>query len=53
MEKHHSSWLLQEVMKNAAKCSWQQEVISTFQIKYVLHPVFTHTVRGGLRMLFA
>lgn len=52
MEKHHSFWLLKEVMKNAAKCYWQQEVISTFQIKYVPWVMFTYTAGGGLRSFF-
>lgn len=48
MEKHHSSQLLQEVVKNAAECWWQQEVIPTFQMQYVFHSPSGR----GLRMLF-
>ncbi|KAK2490648.1 hypothetical protein MC885_010909, partial [Smutsia gigantea] len=38
MQKHHSFWLLKEVMKNAAKCYWQKEVILTFLINCLFYP---------------
>lgn len=47
MEKLHSCWLLKEAMKNAVECSWQEEVMSTFQTKYATWVVISHAV-GGL-----